>query len=111
MLWEAGPGVCLCISLNPMKRRRACRSCSRAEDAERLCLTTAACQDPKAAPSKEDFITCVFLFIYFLFFWQSISDDKHFIWTEVGENQSNPERPGGCLRVSIACELEIKCGL
>lgn len=27
------------------------------------------------------------------------------------ENQSNPERPGGCLRVSRACEPEIKCGL
>lgn len=27
------------------------------------------------------------------------------------ENQSNPERPGGRLCVSITCELEIKCGL
>lgn len=64
MLWEAGPGVCLCISLNPMKQRRARWSRSRAEDTERPGLTAAARQDPKAASFEKDFYNVVYIFFF-----------------------------------------------
>lgn len=112
MLWEAGPGVCLCISLSPMKRRRARWSRCQAKCEDRATSHSWRLLDSKGERFQEGlgFITCMFFFFSFL---QSIWDDKHFIWTEGEEKKKKikaalQDPPVVCACLSV---WKIVCGL
>lgn len=94
MLWEAGPGVCLCISLRPIKRRRRARlSGWPSKCTDRPHLPAAACSTPKASVSNWDWLLERVCFFHTVFQMINILSG-HGV-----KNQSSPVGPGACLCV------------
>lgn len=100
MLWEAGPRVCLCISLRPTKRRRRARwSYCVAKCTGRPHLTAGA-QTTKGLWKRIGFYS-----LYTLFFLHQVFEMINISSGQREKNQSNPAGLGCCLRLSawVAC--------